>query len=54
MYDEKRGLTPRVQDWKAWRKRGLTPTVQVWESRGQTKNFANHFPAASIVPKILL
>ena len=50
MYDEKLGLTPTVYD----EKRGLTPTLQVWESRGQTKNFANHFPAASIVPKILL
>ena len=50
MYDEKRGLTPTVYD----EKRGLTPTFPDLKRRGQTKNFANHFPAASIVPKILL
>ena len=39
MYDEKRGLTPRVQGW---------------ESRGQTIKFANHFTIGTQVPNFLL
>jgi hypothetical protein len=38
MYDEKRGLTPRVQ---------------AWESRGQTKKFASPISIDSIVPNFL-